>query len=270
MLDILSKELLFKGKVYVTLTIVTTPSSAACTINGETTKTLTVELGTEIFWSVTASNYYSKSGSLVLLEDIILEVALEAWPYTKNQVLLTVAPSGTSATSGSITLKATGSYKLELEAGGGAGAGWMDSYVGCGGGSGAAIVVNLKLSEGTYKYSVSGKTSGSGFWSCGGSGGSSYFRNSNSSINFTVTGGEGKQLVSSVSGGTVSSFTSSVVTSTILRKNGNGSSGWTDVPGGHINGGASVYPVNGVNYGAGGHSTQAGMQGYLRLTFLTI
>ncbi len=82
----------------------------------------------------------------------------EVCPYTANQKLLDIRPSSTSAVSGSIEILADGRFKLELEAAGGAGSGWQDENVWAGGGSAAAIVVEVILTAGKYLYSVPGKT----------------------------------------------------------------------------------------------------------------
>lgn len=190
-------------------------------------------------------------------------------PYTPNQKLLDIRPSSTSAISSSIEILADGRFKLELEAAGGAGSGWQDENVWAGGGSGAAIVVEIILPAGKYSYSVPGKTNASGFWSCGGNGGNAYFKSSSgSSVYFQVTGGKSSYGKTKNDGGTVSNFTGTVKKTT-LKKNGNAASGWSNVPGAKNAGGASVYTVDGIKFGAGGHSTAAGNQGFLRLTFLS-
>lgn len=257
-----SKQLLLANK-YCTFTIQPTPSSATVIIDGETTNTVSVKPGTTVVYTVSASNYYTQSGSIVVDSDIVKEISLVKFPYSKNQVLLNIR--STSKTTSSITLKGKGRYKLELEAGGAAGSGWQDSNVWAGGGSGAVIVVEVMLESTSYSYSVSGKTGASGFWSCGGNGSASYFKGTN--VNFTVTGGESSYGKTKNDGGTVSNFTGTVK-KTILRKNGNSASGWTNVPGAENAGGASVYSVDGTAFGAGGSSTKAGNQGFLRLTFL--
>lgn len=193
----------------------------------------------------------------------------EVCPYNPNQKLLDIRPSSTSAVSGSIEILADGRFKLELEAAGGAGSGWQDENVWAGGGSGAAIVVEVILTAGKYLYSVPGKTKASGFWTSGGSGGTAYFKSSNASIvNFKVTGGKSTYGSTNNAGGTVSSFTGTVK-KTVLKKNGNAASGWSNAPGAENAGGASVYVVDNVKFGAGGSTTKAGNQGFLRLTFIS-
>lgn len=190
-------------------------------------------------------------------------------PYTPNQKLLDIRPSSTSAISSSIEILADGRFKLELEAAGGAGSGWQDENVWAGGGSAAAIVVEVILPAGKYLYSVPGKTKASGFWTSGGSGGTAYFKSSNASaVNFKVTGGKSTYGSTKNAGGTVSNF-SGTVKKTVLKKNGNAAEGWTNVPGGRNPGGASVYSIDGIKFGAGGGSDQAGNQGFLRLTFIS-
>lgn len=192
----------------------------------------------------------------------------EVCPYNPNQKLLDIRPSSTSAVSGSIEILADGRFKLELEAAGGAGSGWQDENVWAGGGSAAAIVVEVILTAGKYLYSVPGKTKASGFWTSGGSGGTAYFKSSNASaVNFKVTGGKSTYGSTNNAGGTVSSFTGTVK-KTVLKKNGNAASGWSNAPGAENAGGASVYTIDGVKFGAGGSTTKAGNQGFLRLTFI--
>lgn len=190
-------------------------------------------------------------------------------PYTANQKLLDIRPNSTSTISGSIEILAECRFKLELEAAGGAGSGWQDENVWAGGGSAAAVVVEVILPAGKYNYSVPGKTGGSGFWTCGGNGGTAYFKSSNgTSVNFQVTGGKSTYGSTKNAGGTVSSFTGTVK-KTVLKKNGNAASGWSNAPGAENAGGASVYTVDGIKFGAGGSTTKAGNQGFLRLTFLS-
>lgn len=142
----------------------------------------------------------------------------EACPYNPNQKLLDIRPSSTSAVSGSIEILADGRFKLELEAAGGAGSGWQDENIWAGGGSAAAIVVEVILPAGKYLYSVPGKTKASGFWTSGGSGGTAYFKSSNASaVNFKVTGGQSSYGKTQNAGGTVSSFTGTVK-KTVLKK----------------------------------------------------
>lgn len=86
--------------------------------------------------------------------------------------------------------------------------GWQDQNIWAGGGSAAAIVVEVILTAGKYNYSVPGKTAGSGFWTCGGNGGNAYFKSSSgSAVNFQVTGGISTYGSTKNAGGTVSSFT---------------------------------------------------------------
>ena len=69
----------------VTFKINPTPSDALVTINGQTTNSLTVDYGTEIEWTVSATGYTAQSGNLILTEDNVLVVELE-----KIRVTLTI------------------------------------------------------------------------------------------------------------------------------------------------------------------------------------
>lgn len=60
-----------------TFTINPTPSEAIVTINEEQTRSVTVEEGTKIIWSVTMDNYTPQNGELVVTQDTTLDITLE-------------------------------------------------------------------------------------------------------------------------------------------------------------------------------------------------
>lgn len=251
----------------IVFTIKASPETATVQINGKVRNSVAVAPGTTVSWSVSASGYYTQTGSQMVKSSTTKVVELKKIPYMVNQKLLDIRPSSTSAVTGTIDIQGSDRFKLELEAAGAAGSGWQDENIWAGGGSGAAIVVEVILNAGKYSYSVPGKTGGSGFWTCGGNGGNAYFKNSGSTVNFQVTGGKSSYGKTQNAGGTVSNFTGTVK-KTVLKKNGNAASGWTNVPNVENAGGASVYVVDNVKFGAGGSSTKAGNQGFLRLTFI--
>ena len=218
----------------IVFTIKASPETATVQINGKVRNSVAVAPGATVSWSVSASGYYTQTGSQTVKSSTTKTIELKKVPYTVNQKLLDVRPSSTSAVSGTIDIQGSGRFKLELEAAGAAGSGWQDSNIWAGGGSGAAIVAEVILSAGKYSYSVPGKTNASGFWTCGGNGGNAYFKNSGSTVNFQVTGGK------STYGSTNNA------------------------------GGASVYVVDNVKFGAGSSSAKAGNQGFLRLTFIRV
>lgn len=252
----------------IIFTIKASPETATVQINSKVRNSVAVAPGATVSWSVSASGYYTQTGSQTVKSSTTKTIELKKVPYTVNQKLLDVRPSSTSAVSGTIDIQGSGRFKLELEAAGAAGSGWQDSNIWAGGGSGAAIVAEVILFAGKYNYNVPGKTKASGFWSCGGNGGNAYFKSSSgSAVNFQVTGGQSKYGSTKNAGGTVSSFTGTIK-KTILKKNGNTAEGWTNIPNAENAGGASVYSVDGVKFGAGGSTNKAGNQGFLRLTFL--
>nr|DAW57989.1 MAG TPA: hypothetical protein [Caudoviricetes sp.] len=66
-----------------TFTINPTPSEAIVTINEEQTRSVTVEEGTKIIWSVTMDNYTPQNGELVVTQDTTLDITLEEIPEYK-------------------------------------------------------------------------------------------------------------------------------------------------------------------------------------------
>lgn len=99
MLDCWSEKLL--ATPYYTFTINPTPSNATVTINGVNTKTVTVEDGTTITWSVSASGYTSQSGSLTLTDDTTKTVTLvQNFTFTINPT-----PSNATVTINGATRK---------------------------------------------------------------------------------------------------------------------------------------------------------------------
>ena len=252
----------------IVFTIKASPETATVQINGKVRNSVAVAPGANVSWSVSASGYYTQTGSQTVKSSTTKTIELKKVPYTVNQKLLDVRPSSTSAVSGTIDIQGSGRFKLELEAAGAAGSGWQDENVWAGGGSAAAIVGDGIITAGKYNYNVPGKTTASGCWTCGGNGGNAYFKSSSgSAVNFQVTGGKSTYGSTKNAGGTVSNFTGTVK-KTVLKKNGNAASGWTNAPGAENAGGASVYSVDGIKFGAGGSTNKAGNQGFLRLTFL--
>lgn len=66
-----------------TFTINPTPSEAIVTINEEQTRSVTVEEGTRIIWSVTMDNFTPQNGELVVTQDTTLDITLEEIPEYK-------------------------------------------------------------------------------------------------------------------------------------------------------------------------------------------
>lgn len=66
-----------------TFTINPNPSEAVVTINEEQTRSVTVEEGTKIIWSVTMDNYTPQNGELVVTQDTTLDITLEEIPEYK-------------------------------------------------------------------------------------------------------------------------------------------------------------------------------------------
>lgn len=61
----------------VNFTITPTPSNATVKINGVTTSSVDVLVGTSVSWEVSASGYFSKSGTAVVNENTNMSVSLE-------------------------------------------------------------------------------------------------------------------------------------------------------------------------------------------------
>lgn len=78
--------------VKVALTINPTPSNATVKINGTEQKTITVDYGTAVSWTVSAEGYAEQNGTLVLKEDTTLPVKLSLKPVTFK-----ISPNPTNA-----------------------------------------------------------------------------------------------------------------------------------------------------------------------------
>ena len=77
----------------VSLTINPTPADAVVTINGNTQKTITVDYGTEVSYSVAKIGYDTKSAKITLVEDTNLDIEL-----SQTVVVLTINPTPADAT----------------------------------------------------------------------------------------------------------------------------------------------------------------------------
>ena len=77
----------------VSLTINPTPADAVVTINGNTQKTITVDYGTEVSYSVAKTGYDTKSAKITLVEDTNLDIEL-----SQTVVVLTINPTPADAT----------------------------------------------------------------------------------------------------------------------------------------------------------------------------
>ena len=77
----------------VSLTINPTPADAVVTINGKTQKTITVDYGTEVSYSVAKIGYDTKSAKITLVENTNLDIEL-----SQTVVVLTINPTPADAT----------------------------------------------------------------------------------------------------------------------------------------------------------------------------
>ena len=78
---------------HVSLTINPTPADAVVTINGNTQKTITVDYGTEVSYSVAKTGYDTKSAKITLVENTNLDIEL-----SQTVVVLTINPTPADAT----------------------------------------------------------------------------------------------------------------------------------------------------------------------------
>lgn len=79
--------------IRVSLTINPTPADAVVTINGKAQKTITVDYGTEVSYSVAKTGYDTKSAKITLEENTTLDVEL-----SQTVVVLTINPTPVDAT----------------------------------------------------------------------------------------------------------------------------------------------------------------------------
>ena len=79
--------------IRVSLTINPTPADAVVTINGKAQKTITVDYGTEVSYSVAKTGYDTKSAKITLEENTNLDVEL-----SQTVVVLTINPTPADAT----------------------------------------------------------------------------------------------------------------------------------------------------------------------------
>lgn len=95
MLNLWSEKLLSNSEV--TFTITATPSNASVTINGIATKSLKVKIGDTVTWKVSASGYYTQTGTETITCDTIKTISLKSRTTTFAVSSLT---TGTGTSSG--------------------------------------------------------------------------------------------------------------------------------------------------------------------------
>ena len=84
--------------IYCTIEVVTTPEDASCTMNGELTKTLTVQERTEVEITVSCDGYYPKTESIVAESSEHMEVQIRLDKIrTMNQFIIVYRGSPTAA-----------------------------------------------------------------------------------------------------------------------------------------------------------------------------
>ena len=96
----------------VSLTINPTPADAVVTIDGKTQKTITVDYGTEVSYSVAKIGYDTKSAKITLVEDTNLDIEL-----SQTVVVLTINPTPADATvkiDGEVKSEVTVDYGTEI------------------------------------------------------------------------------------------------------------------------------------------------------------
>ena len=118
----------------VTFKINPTPANAVVKINGQETKSLTVEHGTQIKWSVSATGYTAQSGELVATEDKVLVVELE-----KIRVTLTINANPSDAV---VTINGQTTNSLTVDYG--TSVSWSVEAEGYDGESGSLVLTETK------------------------------------------------------------------------------------------------------------------------------
>ena len=95
--------------IRVSLTINPTPADAVVTINGKAQKTITVDYGTEVSYSVAKTGYVSKSGTETVTATKTLTVVLEV-----QKVTFAITPTPTDAT---VTINGTAQKSVSVDYG---------------------------------------------------------------------------------------------------------------------------------------------------------
>lgn len=118
------------------LTINTTPSNATVLINGTQRNSIRVKAGTQIAWSVSATNYYSQSGTHTVTADETLTISLASFPT------FTV-----SATPSNATITINGSQRNSIVAAKGTSISWSVSANGYASQSGTASMPSSSYTQ---------------------------------------------------------------------------------------------------------------------------
>ena len=238
----------------VTLTIVPKPRYATCIIDGVERKSVTVEQGTSVKYSV-SYNGTTKSATVTVNSTQSITVIVDY-----------IVVQATSATSGSFTCD-DGLYEIKaVGGGGGAGGGAVHGSkpAGGGGGSGAGYNGNAHL-NGTYTYVV-GSGGAGGKYSKKGTNGSDGSDTTISGLLLLGAGKAGKApkniLFNSAdggAGGTGTKYSANILGSITQGVAGSGSVG------GKIN---IVSSYGNGGDGKGGSTGNTGKSGYLRIRYL--
>ena len=236
--------------------------------------------GTEVFYTIKCDGYKTKKSKVIVNEDTILDIVMDAYIIQPNTVLATYTSGGTYT----VDVADDGEFQLYIVAGGGGGAykARSSSYRVCaGGGSGSGWGGTIPLTKGTYTLVVGSGGSYSGTTSTtsnqgytGSSGGNSTFTDANGNVLVTTYGGKGGYAYrgsssSSYSGTAGAGGSAPLLTitpmSVLLNKSGN-SGGLTYSSSGTngASGGSAVYS----SYGKGGNSNTSGTAGYIQLTYI--
>lgn len=241
---------------------------------------IVVAPGTEVSYTIKCDGYKTKKSKIVVNEDTILDIVMDAYIIQPNTVLATYTSGGTYT----IDVADDGEFKLYIVAGGGGGAykARSSSYRVCaGGGSGSGWGGTIPLTKGTYTLVVGSGGSYSGTTSTtanqsrtGSAGGNSTFTDANGNVLVTTYGGKGGYAYrgsssSSYSGtaGAGGSTPSLTITpmSVLLNKSGNrGGLAYSSSSTSGASGGSAVYS----SYGKGGNSNTSGTAGYIQLTYI--
>ena len=236
--------------------------------------------GTEVSYTIKCDGYKTKKSKVIVNEDTILDIVMEAYIIQPNTVLATYTSGGTYT----VDVADDGEFQLYIVAGGGGGAykARSSSYRVCaGGGSGSGWGGRIPLTKGTYTLVVGSGGSYSGTTSTtsnqgytGSTGGNSTFTDANGNVLVTTYGGKGGYAYRGSSsssyngtagaGGSTPSLTITPM-SVLLNKSGNsGGLSYSSSSTSGASGGSAVYS----SYGKGGNSNTSGTAGYIQLTYI--
>lgn len=241
---------------------------------------IVVTPGTEVSYTVKLDGYKTKKGSVIVSEDMTIDIVMEEYIYQPNQTVVSYTADGTYT----LELLDDGEYQVSVIGAGGGGAykARSSSYRVCaGGGSGSGWRGTIPLTKGTYTLVVGNGGSYNGSTSTtanqgytGVTGGNSSITNAESVALITAYGGTGGYAYRGSSsssynytagaGGAIPTLNIEPLSVLLNKKGNSGGTSYSSSGTNGASGGSAVYS----SYGKGGASNGSGTDGFIEIIYI--